>query len=158
MAGVCPAYLLAGALLKRTPSIVHNIQLLQTLKLALISCKLIQQARRQEAIIRVAISKDLRDETGIYRFTGRSDNRDSVEVECPDQHQHHADYMQGREGRVDLEALGQPTGRPLAEDDKMRHASQADQMRWALIIGLGRLVAPEAWKTDMASSLVDYQG
>jgi hypothetical protein len=43
-------------------------------------------------------------------------------------------------------SLGRFTGRPLAEGRKVRHASQADQMWWALIIDLGRPVVPEVWK------------
>jgi hypothetical protein len=54
-------------------------------------------------------------------------------------------------------SLGRFTGRPLAEGGKVRHASQADQMPWALIIGLGRPVVPEVWNTDMASSLASCQ-
>jgi hypothetical protein len=36
-----------------------------------------------------------------------SGNRDSIEVECPDQHRYHADDVQSREGRVGAEVAGQ---------------------------------------------------
>lgn len=145
MTGACLAYLLAGALFGQIPTIVHNIQLRQ-------------QARRQEAIIRVTISKDLRDGAGICRFTGRSENCDSVKVGCPDQHQHHADYVQGREESVDVEVLGQVHGQAFGgRVARCATHSRRTGVRWALIIGLGGPVVPKVWKTDMASSLANCQ-